>query len=151
MSLVPACGTKTIIKNVKVCFKLDTGSEAILIPDRTVERMNNIRITPRKCWLVTFTGEKVKPLGETTLRVNGQPLTFQVTPILGKDAFVTLNLIGCIDNITQEKSPEAESTKMINKYKTGTIQVNAKIHTDHSVNHVIDPPRRIPHAIAKKE
>ena len=41
---------------------------------------------------------------------------------------------------------------MVNKYKTvfngiGTIKVNAKIHIDPTVNPVIDPPRRIPHAI----
>ena len=69
-----------IINNVKACFKLDTGSEANLIPERTIARMNNIRIIPRKCWLVTFIGEKIEPLGETTLQINGQRLTFQVSP-----------------------------------------------------------------------
>ena len=87
-------------------------------------------------------------------------LRFQVTeegsPILGKDACVLLQLITRVDamgTISDKQATETEAHKLVMNYNNvfeglGTIKINATIHTDPNVTPVIDPPRRIPHAIA---
>lgn len=144
------------IEGQDVHFKLDTGSEANIIPTQIMNTLQNITVKPARCRLITYTGERVKPEGEATITINGRQLKFQVTrngsPILGKDACVQLHLIARVNEIKEVTTPDKAARDMVNKYTDifnglGTIKVNAKIHIDTTVEPVIDPPRRIPHAI----
>ena len=73
--------------NVK--FKLDTGSEANILPRSIFD--NIPKLTPSRCTLMTYTGQ---PEGETILQLKGLQMRFQVTmsasAILGKNACVAL-------------------------------------------------------------
>ena len=146
-------------------FKLDTGSEANLIPKQTFNKLRGAILRPAKCHLITYTGERIQPEGEAFVDINNHKLRFQITdagsPILGKDACVTLKLITRIDaiNTKADWTTMEYAKKLVNNYENvfnglGTIKVNATIHVDPNVTPVIDPPRRIPHAIeqdVKKE
>ena len=145
-------------------FKLDSGSDANIIPRKVFDRLQNKTLKPSKCNLVTYSGERFRPEGETTLTIRGEALRFQVTskggPILGTDACVLLKLIERIDALDEEDiSLSKDADNLVNTYADvfkglGTIMVNAKIHIDKTITPIVDPPRRIPHAIAsnvKKE
>ena len=138
----------------KIRFKLDSGSEANIIPRRIYEQVNATQLTSTRCRLVTYSGQRLIPEGETTVTINGHKLCFQVvaegSPILGIDACVTLNLITRVDTICTIEATEAE--KLVKHYNDifhglGHIKSNAIIHVDPNVTPTIDPPRRIPHAV----
>ena len=151
------------IGEVVIKFKLDTGSEANLIPRAIFDKLKGQTLTPPTCGLVTYTGQRIQPEGEANIRIGHHTLKFQVTtsgsPILGKDACVKLNLINRINELTTRPTEPSTAEEMVNKYKDvftglGLIKSNAKIYIDNTVPPVIDPPRRIPHAIfdqVKKE
>ena len=74
------------------------------------------------------------------------------SPILGKDAYVKLNLINRINEVTNTPDQPSTAQEMVNKYEDvftglGLIKSNEKIYIDNTIPPVIDPPRRIPHAI----
>ena len=123
-----------------------------------------------KCNLVTYSGHKIKPEGETTIQIDGQDFKFQVVnkghPILGKDACVRLNKVARIDALDTIKTTHRsdgcmseQADKMVSEFKDvfhglGLIKSDAVIHTDPNIIPVVDPPRRIPFAIqheVKKE
>ena len=150
--------------NTQVRFKLDTGSEANIIPLSVFKKLDNQILQPSTCQLVTYSGQRIVPKGEATILANGRRLRFQVTtagsPILGMAACVDLHLVARIGEVqqqTEQKEDPNSSTadKMVNDFADvftglGTIKVGAKIHVDNHVNPTVDPPRRIPHAIVDK-
>ena len=61
-------------KYIKVCdedigFKLDTGSDANLIPEAIFNKLDRMRLTPTACHLITYTGERIKPKGEAYINI----------------------------------------------------------------------------------
>ena len=156
--------SKICLGTTQVHFKLDTGSEANIIPLKVFSKLDHQVLRPSKCKLITYSGQCIVPKGEATILVNGRRLRFQVTesgsPILGKSACVELKLIARVGEVNQDVQHQEDSgaqaaEKLVNEYidvfsGLGTIKVGAKIHIDENVNPTIDPPRRIPHAIIDK-
>ena len=151
------------INEVEIQFKLDTGSEANIVQKETFDKLKNIKMRPSRCRLIIYTGQHIEPIGEADIEINGYNLCFQITqsgsPILGKNACVTLNLIARIDEISTSAATENNTHELVNTYSDvfkglGLIKANAQIHIDHNVPPIADPPCRIPHAIendVKKE
>ena len=140
----------------EINFKLDTGSEANLIPVSIFQKLPEQQLQPSTCRLVTYTGQRVQPIGETMIKINGQDIKFHITengsPLLGKDTCVRLNMIARIGSVDKSGCNKQKANKMVNIYKDvfeglGKIKVGAKIYVDETVEPVIDPPRRIPHSI----
>ena len=161
----PRSWYKTIMVGTEaVRFKLDSGSEANIIPKKIFDKIHNTTLKPSICNLVTYSGERFRPEGETTLNIRGRGLRFHVTtrggPILGLDACLELKIIERIDMLDEDEAQEdmsisTDADNLVNTYADvfkglGTIMVNAHIHVDKTVTPVVDPPRRIPHAIEKK-
>ena len=141
---------------------MDTGSEANILPEHIFRRLPNVKLCRPRCRLVTYSGERIHPIGEATIDVCGKLLRFQVInngcAILGIEACIDLGLIYRVHMIETAIQNEANGTddtyakQLVNKYKhvfkgLGCIKSNAVIHIDSNISPVIDPPRRIPHAI----
>ena len=165
----------TVGKTQRIRFKLDTGSEANIISRAIFEQLDDkVVLEPPRCRLVTYSGHRIVPQGETTIDVNGQSLKFQVvnngSPILGKRACQILNLIRLVNSVaevtdrTDHREPATRNNgciaeKMVKEYidvftGLGCIKTNTIIHVNNEIEPVIDPPRRIPYAIqdqVKKE
>ena len=146
--------------DTSVRFKLDTGSEANIIPLGVFNKLQGRTLKPSTCHLVTFSGQRIKPEGEAVIVINGRRLQFQITtggsPIIGKNGCVQLQLVKRVAELVQcTDIDNTEANKLVNDYSDiftglGTIKVDAKIHIDNAINPTIDPPRRIPHAIIDK-
>ena len=101
-------------------FKLETGSEANLIPMHIYRKLSEIQLQPARLHLVIYSGQRLKPDGKVQL-INKKTLRFQVTsarsPILGKDACIALNLIVRV-NVVQSTREDNETRlrKEIGKY-----------------------------------
>ena len=155
----------------RITFKLDTGSEANVIPWAIYGQLDNKPALQRpRCRLITYSGHRISPRGETILGINGQPTKFQVvdngSAILGKQACQNLNIIRLVDSVQeidqQQHSREpataaagSRAQKTVKHYTDvfsglGCIKTNAVIHVDSNVQPVVDPPRRIPYAIQDK-
>ena len=151
-----------IIGNTKVNFKLDTGAEVNIIPKYVYEQLINAPLRPVKCRIVAYSGHRIVPEGETTIKIQGQDINALVVseggPILGKEACEQLDLVYRVSAVAgnHNANPPDDSTKeareMVKEFENvfeglGLIKSNAHIHIDMSVTPTIDPPRRIPHAI----
>ena len=83
--------TKLKVAGQWVKFKLDTGSQANVLPRDIVNRMKIQKMTPPRCSLITFSGQQVTPDREVQCKARGTDLTFQVVlkghPILGETSF----------------------------------------------------------------
>ena len=86
-----------------VHFKLDTGSEANVLPIRTYNKIWATPLQKSTCMLVTCSGHCSTPDEEVTLLVKDQKINFQVVPecqaILGKTACVKLKLLAQLDKL----------------------------------------------------
>ena len=148
----------------KVHFKMDTGSEANIIPRELFNRLDGTTLMKHRINLVTYSGERIRPDGEAIITIQGQQLLFQVVPnghpIIGKEACVALGLIIRVDDIeqvmgecTENKATTADN--LVSEYPDvfsglGLIKSNAHIHVCDQIEPCIDPPRRIPYAIQAK-
>ena len=146
------------VEDTPIRFKMDTGSEANTIPVDVFNKLHNVTMQPPRCSLITYSGHRIQPQGETMLTIEGRPVRFQVlsigSPILGKAACVQMKLIARIDNVDAKEDVVAAES-MVKSYNDiftglGLIKTGATIHIDNNVTPVIDPPRRIPCAIEKK-
>ena len=149
-------------------FKLDTGSQANIVPRMVYDRLTNVVLRPTKSTLITYSGERIRPDGEFTAWIKGQELRFQVvkngSAIMGKDGCVALGLVKRVNAISKREQgktvpvievEEPNAQMLVNNYLDifsglGKIKSNATIYVDEEVQPVIDPPRRIPHAIKEK-
>ena len=103
----------------------------------------------------------MKPDGEVTIDIKGNPTKFQIVkdshPLLGKELWVELGLIAWIDDVKIQdadvnRNNNHKSEQLVSIFKDvfsglGLIKSNAVIHIDKTVNPVIDPPRKIPFVI----
>ena len=148
--------TNIKMKNQTVRFKLDTGSEANLIPCHMYNKLSGATLKPSMCKLITYSGHRIALEGETSIDISGQPIRFQVVqhghPILGKRACVDLNMICWINEMTDGKDDHRATTEgclsekaksMVSKVEDafwglGLIKTNAVIHVDPTILSVID-------------
>ena len=63
-----------------LCFKLDTGSEANVIPTRIYNQIQAAPLQPLTCTLITFSGHRITPDGEVILLVAGHSIKLQMVP-----------------------------------------------------------------------
>ena len=160
------------VAGYNITFKLDTGSEANIIPHDIFNKMKEVQLRKPHLSLITYSGERIRPDGEAELRVGKALLTFQVVskgcPILGIDACIELGLITKVDMIDTISGETDNNSGTVNTNKTnektqklvseysdvftglGLIKSNTHIHIDPSVEPCVDPPRRIPYAIQDK-
>ena len=142
-----------------VYFKLDTASQANIIPIQTFNKIQGAILRTPSSGLNTYSGYHIEPQGETSLPVEDTRLTFSVVKrggaILGNDACQQLGIIARIDaiNITGNNQDDARrANETINTYNDvfsglGLIKTAAHLHIDKTVEPTIDAPRRIPIAI----
>ena len=80
--------TKIKIAGQSTLFKLDTGSEANIIPRSIFNKLPRAALRKPRYNLVTYSGERIRPEGETDITLKGRTYRFQVvntgSPILGK-------------------------------------------------------------------
>ncbi|PIK62197.1 hypothetical protein BSL78_00920 [Apostichopus japonicus] len=56
-----------LVEDVKVNFKLDTGSQCNVIFSSVLENMENVKLRRSKMHLITYSGDKLKPMGKCVL------------------------------------------------------------------------------------
>ena len=76
------------VENTEIHFKLDTGSQANIVPRAIFDQLTNTVLKPSGCRLITYARHHIYPVGEADIEVYNHMLRFQVTktgsPILGK-------------------------------------------------------------------
>lgn len=86
-----------IIDNHTVSFKLDTGSEANILPHSDFKHLHNRQLRESKVKLVSYTKHKL------TLNIKKTDIVFQVLdgvdPILGRDTCLKLGLVQRIQSV----------------------------------------------------
>ena len=145
-----------MIASQEIRFKLDTGSQANILPKSMMNQMTGVTLSPPTCRIVTYSGHTMTPHGEATIHVEGAPIKFLIiaggAPILGKQACERLGLLTRVDSSNQERTDNSDANQLVNTYHDvfkglGLIKANAHIYVDENVTPCIDPPHRIPHAI----
>ena len=137
-----------------VTFKLDTGSEADVLPLKDFEKISGATLKPPRVRLRSYSGHRIMPVGETDILLKGLLVTFQVVdldvfPILGRDTCSNLGLIVRVMNIDTDAGSRSSIVEEFRDVFTGLgcVQSNYHLYTDPTVEPAVDPPRRIPHAI----
>lgn len=152
------------VENVKINFKLDTGSHVNILPLVDLKKMNidfNANLKETKVILEAFGGFKLKPIGMINLvcchgnlmkKFNFIVLDGDVKPILGLEGCVELGLIKRLENCgrTIDNVEEVMDKKeFIEKNKDvftglGTLKIGQKLELKEGAKPVSKPPRRIP-------
>lgn len=149
--------TETISVNGRnIQFKLDTGSEADVIPYSLVKNCNLHQLmTKSSVRLMSFSKHGITPVGQIQANVNGHELVFQIVegvePILGRDSCQKLDLIKRVNTISQYMSNDSEN--IVKEFADvfmgplGCVQTKTHLEVDPNVDPSVDPPRRIPYAL----
>lgn len=146
------CFSTIECEGVRMKFKIDTGSQANIIP---VKLFNSLSQQPvvKKCAtrLTSYTGEDLCVRGQCVLQCCGQSLPFFVVetnqdPVLGLKASQELNIIKIVHNVTQL------TDQYITKYPKvfsglGCFSKPYHIKVDPRVQPVITPVRNHPVAL----
>ena len=108
------------IDNENIDFKLDTGSQANILPRATFDKLNQRPLQRTKHNIISYSGHRVTPAGETNIQMGGQQIQFLVVDagaaILGKDACEVLGLITRVDTITTTNADPSDAHNMVNIY-----------------------------------
>ena len=156
------------VQGNSVRFKLDTGSEANVLPLNVLNEIKSPKLEETTTLLCAFGEHQVVPLGTVTLewttdKGDTEQLLFFVTdsayvPLLGHKACDKLNLLKRVylcQPMRQQKRPSLTKDEMISEYKdvfTGVGQYEKEYNIELIANArgVIQPPREIPYAIQPK-
>ena len=147
---------KMKINDKVIRFKLDTGAQANVISNdlfQKVRRNENMRSTNAR--LETYSGEKIKPLGEVDMAIETKNkyavLTFIIVdlkqaPILGLSDCTSLGLVKRVDALKNDD--------ILKKYPDvfkgiGCIESLGEhhIHIDKNATPVVHAPRKVPVAL----
>ena len=147
-----------------VRFKLDTGSEANVLPINVLNEIKSAELGKTTTLLCAFGEHQVVPLGTvlldcTTDEGDTELLLFFVTdsaavPLLGHKACDKLNLVKRV-YLCQQQRPSLTKDEMISEYKdvftgVGQYEKEYNIELIANVQGVIQPPRKILYAIQPK-
>lgn len=155
--------TETIvINNSHVTFQLDTGAQANILPKSTYDNLNitNNPLSETKVKLVTYSGNKIVPVGTTILdciaRDNSHKLKFyivdaKVKPILGNTACTQIGSIIRVHTV----EPSLSKDSILDEYgdvfnDLGCLPGQHTITIDPTVPPVVHPPRKVPIAIKQQ-
>ncbi len=153
---------KIFIGDSVIEFKLDTGSEADIIPLKDFQQITGAKLAPSKLKLVSYSGHKVIPEGQTIAVVKGHSIKFQVVKnvdaILGRDSCELLGYLKRINTVlASSRLANNDKRDLLSEYSDvfkglGLIESakNQHLEVDKTVTPTVDPPRRIPHALREQ-
>ena len=145
-----------------VCYKIDTGAEANILPYHEFQRLKNPpKLLSSLVKLTAYNGTSIPIKGRCILHIKqtkkSVPVLFIIadiksTPILGHTSSTKLNLIQRIQEVNKSRNKKPD---FINDYldcfgKIGCLPGTHHIVTDPDVKPVIHPPRRVPYALLDK-
>ena len=148
-----------------VHFKLDTGSEANVLPVTVYRQMKSVKLEKTKTLLYAFGEHQVVLLGTvkldcTTEKGHKENLLFYVTsstdvPILGSKACNDLNLVKRVYACQPRQCSSMTKKEMKHNYRdvfTGVGLYDKRYHMqlNPDVKGVIQPPRKIPYQAQPK-
>lgn len=148
--------TTLIINDINIRFKLDTGADVNVLPEKYLSRLGigHERLLTTSTKLHEYSGAQVKVLGKCFLKVKYKDETYILefkiagvnsTPILGRQSCERLNLVKRIYSIsTSDQLPS-----IVQEYRDvfeglGCLPGKYKITIDSSHTPVVHAPRKIP-------
>ena len=148
------------IEGDQIKFKIDTGSQANIIPLLTFEKMKlkQTRLVRPTARLTSYTGDHLPVVGECKLKCNNKTLKFFVVktgqvPIIGLKASQELNLIKIIMNVNNGIGQSAEKIheKFPKVFKgLGCLNNPYHIEVDTTITPVVSPLRSTPVALRER-
>ena len=127
-----------------------------MIPLAEFRKLANATLRPTKNKLVSYSGHKIVPSGETVLKIKNMDVTFHIAehvePILGRDMCEQLGLLMRNVNSVNKTWNCDDALREYDDVFRGLacIQSGAHLHVDPNVTPSVDPPRRIPHAVREQ-
>ena len=155
-------------KLVPIQFKLDTGSQVNVLPERVFHQLKHkLPLEKPERHLSAYTGDKLNVLGRFMLNCKYKDLDSelefyvvktQYSPILGLKSCLDLQLIKLVYSVNHADttgacdSPGLDRASILSEYADvfdglGLIPGECKIHLDPNAIPVVHPPRRVPIAI----
>jgi hypothetical protein len=109
---------KLVMQDKQIQFKIDTGSQANILPVTTFRSLKDVQLETTAVKLTSYTGEHLPVLGQCYLKFNDNILKFFVVdtkqvPILGLQTSKDLNLIKLVMNVKLSKR-ENTTAKSVN-------------------------------------
>ncbi|XP_021369719.1 uncharacterized protein LOC110460854 [Mizuhopecten yessoensis] len=150
-------GRDEVFVNLKLCqvsvkFKVDTGSQANMIPLKTVQKLRpTVKVEKSKVTLTSYTGDKIPVAGRCVIPYKDSQLDFYVTdsthtPLLGFRSSQDLKIIKVVlTTNTERKDPVDMYPKLFEGL--GCLKESYKIQIDESVTPVVNAPRNVPEAL----
>ncbi|CAB4039108.1 Hypothetical predicted protein, partial [Paramuricea clavata] len=148
------------IEGNEIKFKIDTGSQANIIPLLTFEKMKlkQTRLERPTAKLTSYTGDYLPVVGECNLKCNNKTLKFFVVktgqvPIIGLKASQQLNLIKIIMNVNNVIGQSAETIheKFPKVFQgLGCLKNPYHIEVDPTIIPVVSPLRSTPVALRER-
>ena len=143
-------------QDTPVRFKVNTGSQANIIPHFIFMKMENRpKLKPTNMKLISYTGENLKISGSCKLRCGEKVLNFFIVrtnqrPILSFQASQVLNLIKVVMNVTTQ-----EIDYLITEYSgvfegLGCLDQPYHIKIDNTVQPIVCLPQNIPVALRER-
>jgi len=146
----------------KVRFKIDSGSQANIIPFKTYKKLHMAPpLRGSTCKLFSYSGQRLSVKGDVSLKCsyknNSFTGTFHVVetpsnsqPILGLQACLQLRLIQLILSVNSD-TPLTKD-KVLDEYKQlftglGELEGDITVHLKDDATPTVHAPRRVPHAI----
>jgi hypothetical protein len=148
------------IEGNEIKFKIDTGSQANIIPLPTFENMNlkQTRLEIPTAKLTSYTGDYLPVVGECNLNCNNKTMKFFVVktgqvPIIGLKAYQELNLIKIIMNVNNVLGQPTETIpeKFPEVFQgLGCLKKPYYIEVDPAITPVVSPLRSTPVALRER-
>ena len=154
--------------NMKICgktvnMKLDTGAQCNVLPYHVYKQISRKPLKASKSRLVSYSGHRLNTVGKATLLVSTKdkyiPMEFEIVkdksmPILGLKACLDLNLISRLYSLNLNIKT-ATTEEILDNYSDvfeglGCLPTDYKIRLDKNAKPVVNPPRKIPHALKNK-
>ncbi|XP_070560197.1 uncharacterized protein [Ptychodera flava] len=149
--------------NIYVRFKVDTGSQANIIPQKIFKKINDpmIKVQKTGTTLTSYSNNKIKVLGKCKLMCIDTEIEFYITqtdqpPLLGFQASQDLELIKVVLSLETKEKRKEKKAEIMKKFPKvfsdglGCLAEPYHIRLDPSVTPVIHPPRKIPVALRDK-
>ncbi|KAK2717515.1 hypothetical protein QYM36_006334 [Artemia franciscana] len=147
----------------ELAFKIDTGAEANILPLKDFNKLViKPALLPTADVLTSYTGEQLKVLGTTNLKVQyknqtPQTHTFHVVctdraPILSRQSSERLQLIKFVLSVSNPAPIRPVIQKLLNEFSDvfegiGTLPGTCKIYLKEGAIPTIQPPKRVPFAL----
>ncbi|XP_021368107.1 uncharacterized protein K02A2.6-like [Mizuhopecten yessoensis] len=144
-------GRDEVFVNLKLCqvsvkFKVDTGSQANLIPLKTVQKLRpTVKVEKSKVTLTSYTGDKMcyTVQGQSVRFLCHRLNTYSVARIRSSQDLEVIKVV--LTTNTERKDPVDMYPKLFEGL--GCLKESYKIQIDESVTPVVNAPRNVPAAL----